>query len=90
VSRTTYDWIARTDQAATSTTRALALCDAIKKSGIRVITVGFQISSNSQAKKVMNDCASSPGDYYLADNEAELNARFQAIANQIKSTYLSR
>ena len=90
VYRTTYDWIARTDQAATSTTRALALCSAIKKSGIRVITVGFQISSNSQAKKVMSDCASSSGDYYLAENEAELNARFQAIANQIKSTYLSR
>lgn len=90
VSRTTYDWIARLDQATTSTTRALALCDAIKKSGIRVITVGFQIGSNAQAKKVMSQCASSSGDYYLAENDAELNSRFQAIANQIKSTYLSR
>ncbi|WP_186399914.1 TadE/TadG family type IV pilus assembly protein [Stappia sp. P2PMeth1] len=90
VSRTTYDWVARLDQATTSTTRAIALCDAVKKSGIRIITVGFQIGSNAQAKKVMNDCASSPSDYYLAENDAELNSRFQAIANQIKSTYLSR
>lgn len=88
--RTNYDWIARLDQSSNSANRAIALCDAIKKSGIRVITVGFQIGSNSQAKKVMSECASSSGDYYLAENEAELNGRFQAIANQIKSTYLSR
>ncbi|QGZ35177.1 TadE/TadG family type IV pilus assembly protein [Stappia indica] len=88
--KTNYDWIARTDQSTNSTNRAFELCNAIKKSEIKIITVGFQIGSNSQAKKVMSQCASSSSDYYLADNEAELNARFQAIANQIKSTYLSR
>ena len=86
---TTYDWLVR-DYGSESTDRALELCAAIKQAGIKIITVGFQIGSNARAKKVMNDCASSSGDYYLADNEAELNARFQAIANQIKSTYLSR
>lgn len=86
---TTYDWLVR-DYGSESTDRALKLCAAIKQAGIKIITVGFQIGSNSQAKKVMSQCASSSSDYYLADNEAELNARFQAIANQIKSTYLSR
>ncbi|WP_428698732.1 pilus assembly protein TadG-related protein [Stappia sp.] len=86
---TTYDWLVR-DYGSESTDRALKLCAAIKQAGIKIITVGFQIGSNSQAKKVMNDCASSPGDYYLAEDDAELNARFSAIANQIKTTYLSR
>ena len=88
--KTNYDWIARLDQGSNSTNRAIELCDNIKKSGIKIITVGFQIGNLASAKKVMSQCASSSGDYYLADNEAELNARFQAIANQIKSTYLSR
>lgn len=89
VKGTTYDWIAE-QSSSVSTNRAISLCTAVKKTGIRIITVGFQIGSNSQAKKVMSDCATSAADYYLADNDAELNARFSAIANQIKTTYLSR
>lgn len=89
VKGTTYDWIA--EQSSTeSTNRAIRLCTAAKNSGIKIITVGFQIGSLANAKKVMSQCASSPADYYLADNDAELNARFSAIANQIKTTYLSR
>lgn len=89
VKGTTYDWIAQLN-GSESTNRAIKLCDGIKKAGIRIITVGFQIGSLANAKKVMSQCASSSGDYYLAENEAELNARFAAIANQIKTTYLSR
>jgi Flp pilus assembly protein TadG len=89
VKGTTYDWIAE-QSSSISTNRAIKLCDGIKKAGIRIITVGFQIGSLANAKKVMSQCASSSGDYYLAENEAELNARFAAIANQIKTTYLSR
>ena len=52
--------------------------------------MGFQIGGNSNAKKVMEECASTPSDYYLADDDAELIERFSAIANQIKTTYLAR
>jgi Flp pilus assembly protein TadG len=89
VKGTTYDWIAQLN-GTESTNRAISLCSAIKKTGIKIITVGFQIGSLANAKKVMSQCASSPADYYLAEDDAELNARFSAIANQIKTTYLSR
>lgn len=85
----TYDWIAELN-GTESTNRAISLCSAIKKTGIKIITVGFQIGSLANAKKVMSQCASSSADYYLAEDDAELNARFSAIANQIKTTYLSR
>ena len=38
----------------------------------------------------MRDCASTPDDYYLADDNAQLIGLFSAIANQIKTTYLSQ
>ncbi|WP_417767883.1 pilus assembly protein TadG-related protein [Stappia sp.] len=85
----TYDWIAE-QSSSESTNRAIKLCAAAKSSGIKIITVGFQIGSLANAKKVMSQCASSPADYYLADNDEELKTRFSAIANQIKTTYLSR
>jgi len=84
-----YDWIVQLSTWQ-STNRATKLCDAIKKSGITIITVGFQIGGNSNAKKVMNDCASTPEDFYLADNDEELIAEFRKIANQIKATFLSQ
>ena len=88
VGRTYYDWIAR--QGGESETRAKALCDAIKAKGITVISVGFQISKGSGADKVMAHCASGSENYYRADDDEALVAEFAKIANQIKTTYLSR
>jgi Flp pilus assembly protein TadG len=84
-----YDWLAHTG-GSESTNRAIRLCKAAKDEGIRIITVGFQIGGNSNAKKVMEECASTPSDYYLAEDDEELIERFAAIANQIKTTYLAR
>jgi Flp pilus assembly protein TadG len=84
----TYDWIAR--QGGESGTRAKALCDAIKARGIIVISVGFKISKGSSADKVMAHCASGSENYYRADDDDALIEEFTKIANQIKSTYLSR
>lgn len=88
VNWTNYDWIAQSSDA--SDDRAQALCTAIKASGIKVITVGFQIASGSSADKLMRACASSAADYYKADSNAALIAEFAKIANQIKSTFLIR
>jgi Flp pilus assembly protein TadG len=87
--RKNYDWLMR-GSTQESTNRAIRLCKEVKDSGIKIITVGFQIGGNSNAKKVMEECASTPSDYYLADDDAELIERFAAIANQIKTTYLAR
>jgi Flp pilus assembly protein TadG len=88
VGRVNYDWIAQ--QGSESATRARALCTAIKAKGITIITVGFQIAKGSAADKVMSDCASGSDNYYRADSDEDLIAEFARIANQIKSTYLSR
>ena len=84
-----YDWIAQYD-VAESGARARALCDAIKAKGITVISVGFQIYRGSAADQVMAHCASGSENYYRADSNEALVAEFAKIANQIKTTYLSR
>lgn len=91
ISGVDYDWIARqSGGGGESDMRARALCDAIKAKGITIITVGFQIAKGSSADRVMAHCASGAGNYYRADDNAALIAEFAKIANQIKSTYLSR
>ncbi|NRG16844.1 hypothetical protein HPQ64_03965 [Rhizobiales bacterium] len=85
---TDYDWMAQ-NNSYEARQRAIALCDSIKQNTeIRIITIGFQIGSTQKA--MMQDCASSSGDYHNASNNQELREQFQKIALQIKKTYLSR
>lgn len=62
------------------------LCSQMKKKGIEVFTIGFMLNNN-QAKKVMQNCASTGGStqyYFAAANGAELTKAFQEIAANIE------
>lgn len=61
----------------------LAVCDAIKQSGVTIYAITFGNSaSSSTAQTTMRTCA-SPGDYYHAPDNTTLNTIFQQIASNI-------
>lgn len=70
--------------------QALALCDAMKSSGVTVYTVGFKIVNDQRARDLMNDCASTPNHRYLAEDGAALKRHFAAIAQAISQLHVSR
>ncbi len=65
--------------------RFLQLCEKAKAKNITVWVIGFGVTLNSQ----LNACA-TPGNAYQADNAAQLNEKFQAIARQISKLRLSQ
>lgn len=65
--------------------RFVQLCRAARQRGITIWVVSFGVSSNAN----LNSCASS-GQAFEADNAAELNQQFQAIARQISKLRLSQ
>ncbi|KGB57978.1 pilus assembly protein [Sphingopyxis sp. SE2] len=65
--------------------RFVQLCRAARQRGITIWVVSFGVGSNSN----LNSCASS-GEAFEADNAAELNEQFQAIARQISKLRLSQ
>lgn len=72
--------------------QARAYCDAMKAetTGIVVYTVGFAISAGTPAANMLSDCASSPGNYYLASNGSQLQSVFSQIARDIASLRLTQ
>ena len=61
----------------------LAVCTAIKQSGVTIYAITFGDSaSSSTAQQTMAQCA-SPGNYYHAPDNTTLNAIFQQIAGNI-------
>ncbi len=65
--------------------RFTQLCRSARQRGITIWVVSFGIGSNAN----LNSCASS-GEAFEADNAAELNEQFQAIARQISKLRLSQ
>jgi hypothetical protein len=74
-------------QASRSRDYAERLCDAMKKDGIEVFTVGFMLKE-AGAKAVLGDCASedtsSTKHYFETSSGAELDAAFQEIVQNIE------
>jgi Flp pilus assembly protein TadG len=70
--------------------QAQALCTAIKRTGITIFTVGFQIHNDPRARDLMSRCASSAEHAFTAETGAELRATFQQIAKRISKLRLSR
>ena len=86
-----YEWISKrigatSDSELTSrhNNRFLQLCEKAKAKNITVWVVGFGVTLNSQ----LTSCA-TPGKAYQANNAAQLNDNFQAIARQISKLRLS-
>lgn len=69
-----------------------AYCDAMKADGtdIVVYTVGFGITAGSAAANVLEYCASSTENYYLAQNAADLSSAFEQIAQNISALRLTQ
>ncbi len=81
------------NQPAKSRRYAERLCDEMKKQGIEVFTVGFQLREQN-ARAVMKDCASPDSGgtqhYFDASTGAELDAAYQAIARNIERLALTQ
>lgn len=74
----------------TSYVQAKAYCDAMKRTGIVVYTVAFNLSSGSAAADIMSYCASSAANAFLASNGAALKESFRQIARNISALRLSQ
>ncbi len=64
-------------------TQALTLCTNMKNQGIIVYTVGFDMAGQTAALDLLEDCASSPNHFYVADNGVDLQLAFAAIGTEI-------
>jgi hypothetical protein len=72
---------------ATSDVQAVALCDAMKKEGVLVLTIGFGLGTSPlelAAKKTLQDCA-SPGPQFFVDaaNSHQLDTALQGFAQTL-------
>jgi Flp pilus assembly protein TadG len=86
----TYDHINCNATNGTAFAQGLALCSAMKASGIIVFTVGFEIGSEAGAEDFMRDCATSQWHFYNAADGGALKQAFRDIAVNISRLRLSR
>jgi hypothetical protein len=70
--------------------QSAAMCTAMKAAGIQVYTVGFQLGSDTGVVDMLTNCATSPSDAYLADNNTELLTAFENIAEDISDLRLAQ
>jgi Flp pilus assembly protein TadG len=74
---------------AVSNTKLEDMCKAVKQDNIEIFTVSFMVPSDT-IKDILIECASSPAQYFDADNGAELNAAFQQIARDLATVRLTQ
>ena len=65
------------------------LCQRVKNDKVEIFTVSFMVPSET-IKEILVNCASTPGQYFDADNAAELNAAFQQIARDLAAVRLTQ
>ncbi|MFM1815249.1 MAG: hypothetical protein RLZ98_1944 [Pseudomonadota bacterium] len=70
--------------------KAIRLCEGMRNEGIVVYTVGFELRGASEPIRVLERCASNPGNFFNASNGEELRSAFRAIAEQIVTLRLSK
>ena len=63
-----------------SNTQARAICAEMKKSGIEIYTVGFDIGTTGTAVETLTGCASQPEYFYNAKDGEDLKKAFRDIA----------
>jgi len=72
---------------ATALTHMNAVCDAAKRNGVTVFTIGFQVNSTAQTQ--MRNCATSASHFYNVDG-LDIASAFQSIASAIQNVKLTR
>lgn len=66
------------------------LCDAMKKKGIIIYTVGFDIEQLEIVKQTLTNCATSPSNAYLAATSDQLASAFREIGKKVTGMRLSK
>lgn len=69
--------------------QARKFCDKMKKQGIVVYTIGFEVQSFGLAYRTMEHCASSPEHFYDAGDYAAVRMAFRDIALQVSTLRLA-
>lgn len=64
-------------------------CNNVKADGIKVYTIAFDLKS-ANIKSLLEDCASTPGDFYDAMTSHELAKAFKEISSSLETTRLVR
>lgn len=67
-----------------------ALCASMKRAGVIVYTVGFQVVDDQRARDIVNQCATSPNHVYMPTSGRDLRESFQAIGRDITNMRISR
>lgn len=70
--------------------QANKMCAAMKRAGITVYTVGFQIVNDPRARDLMANCATSSAYAYIASSGAELKAAFHDIAAKVSALRIAK
>lgn len=71
-------------------TRTLALCDGIKRDGITVYTVAYNLPGGAaSAKTTLKTCASDGAKFYDAKNASQLKKAFEDIGSDFKQIRIS-
>ncbi|MEM8771069.1 MAG: pilus assembly protein [Pseudomonadota bacterium] len=65
------------------------VCSEAKSQGIRVYTIAFEVT-DANVRNMLEDCATSSGNYYDAVNATALSAAFGDIANSLYQLALTR
>ena len=65
------------------------LCDRVKLANIEIITVAFEVD-DVDTISMLQDCASSPTNFYNAQSSTALTAAFENIGNGFGKIRLSR
>lgn len=81
-----YHWDTDIDDANDTTS---TLCSNIKNDGISVYTVAFEVT-DSATLDILRNCASSPAQFYSANNAAQLSNAFQSIGEKLAQVRLSK
>ncbi len=90
-----WDWpdgFPEADKGVSSSTgnvRTATLCQNIKDQNIIIYTVAFQVDSNS-TRQMLEDCATTPGHYFDAQNNSALQTAFSKISGEINNLRLSK
>lgn len=70
--------------------RTANLCEAAKKDGIQIYTVGYRMGAGrGEMEKLLKSCASEKDNYFDARNAEELKGAFSDIASRLNITRLS-
>ncbi|MEM7731989.1 MAG: Tad domain-containing protein [Pseudomonadota bacterium] len=70
-------------------TRMQAICSATKNEGVVVYTIGYDIATNGNAERQLENCASSLNHYYPTDGQG-IAAAFNSIASNVKNLRLTQ